>query len=809
MVSTWRLFKDYVESRSFSSLINVCGFVDAEAFLTKSWELGYVIMLRGKDAECLEHEQKAQIAACVQMALRAFDDRFVVQTFQRKGSGPELEASRATNPVFQEADRHRRAMLREKGASLYTYETFMVVMLKPQLLNQVVAFTQDPLTAIKQRFSKRTRVRALGVEVDAALRTLRLAVNSFLEQTADVLAAEVLPKGEAFTFLRSLLNPDPAKAKAVHLLQDEHVDYFAPDSELECYRDHLRLDDYFIKTLTLKQLPSKTYADMFADLSKVKANMMFATEWTAIDPVKAAASLRSMRRHWHNLKQSMFSGVMTERPTERDLLYDESNEAKVRDLGEALTAIEMLGLILGRFSLTVVIYAKSHEEAERVTAEVMKVVGVHDGALHEERYNGLGAFNAALPAGHPYNLRRQTVTNQNHVDMIPWFQPAEGEKKNLFLGAPALAVLETESGSLFYFNFHFQDVGHTLMLGPTGAGKSFALNFFIISAQQYDPYTLIFDLGGSFRQTVELLGGSYVQFRPEHRSFSINPFCLEPTAANFEFLFSFVKLLVESVGYQMTDVEERAVFEAIQSLYVLERPQRRLLSLSNMVPRTVGERLKRWTEGEQYGHWFDHEVDTVSFSRVQCIDFEGMERLGVVLEPLVFYLLHRANDFIYDPALSTVFKLCVVDEAWLFLKHPVTKAYIATALRTWRKKNAAMVLATQALEDLAGQASGASFHAVIESCPTKLLLANPDLKPEFYRDALRLNAIEQERVRQLKPKSQFLLKREGLSKTLTLNVDQRSYWLCTTSPYEARRRQELINQHGLKAALEILAGDNQ
>lgn len=805
MVSTWKLFKDYTESRGLSSLLNVCGFVDSEAFITKGGEFGVVVSIVGKDAECLLHESKSQITACVQMALRVFDDRFVVQTFQLKRSGPELEPSAATNVVFQEADRSRRAMFREKGTSLYSYETFMVVMLKPQLLTQVVAFTQDPLSAIKQRFSKRARVSALGSEVDAALRTLRFAINSFLEQTADVLDAEVLSKGQTFSFLRSVLNPDPAKAKAVHLFQDEHVDYFAADSELECYRDHLRLDDYFIKTLTLKQLPSKTFADMCSDLSKVRANMMCATEWTAIDSVHAAASLRSMRRHWHNLKQSMFSGVMTERPLERDLLYDESNEAKVKDLGEALTAIEMQGLVLGRFSLTIVIYATSREEAERATAEVMKFIGVHDGALHEERYNGLGAFLTALPGGHPYNLRRQTVTNQNHADMIPWFQPAQGERKNLFLGAPALAVFETEDQSLFYFNPHVQDVGHMLMLGPTGKGKSFTLNFFIVSAQQYEPYTLIFDLGGSFRQTVELLGGSYVQFRPDRRSFSINPFSLEPTAANLEFLFSFVKLLVESVGYQMTDVEERAVFEAIQSLYVLDAPQRRLLSLSNMVPRTVGERLKRWVEGEQYGQWFDNETDNVSFSKVQCIDFEGMERLGVVLEPLVFYLLHRANEFIYDPALSTVFKLCVVDEAWLFLKHSVTKAYIANALRTWRKKNAAMVLATQALEDLAG---GDAFRAVLESCPTKLLLANPDLDTALYEDALRLNQIEQERVRQLKPKKQFLLKREGLSKVLTLNVDPKSFWLFSTNPWDAKRRQELVNQHGLRAALEILAGAN-
>jgi type IV secretion system protein VirB4 len=119
------------------------------------------------------------------------------------------------------------------------------------------------------------------------------------------------------------------------------------------------------------------------------------------------------------------------------------------------------------------------------------------------------------------------------------------------------------------------------------------------------------------------------------------------------------------------------------------------------VPRNVGKYLGRWTEGEQYGAWFDHVEDTVSFAQFQCIDFEGMEQTGPPLEALFFYLFHRMNEIIASPSLATVFKIAVVDEAWLFFKHPVTRAYIESALKTWRKKNAAMILATQSLQDLA------------------------------------------------------------------------------------------------------------
>lgn len=811
MVDLKTLFKDHADSRAFCSLVNLLGPVDDHTFQTKDGGQLVVIGIRGEDPECKEGQSLDSVANTCRSALSVFGERFIVNSFLLKWSNPALEPVHLRNPVAEEASKNRHALFVQKGTALYVYDAFLTITIKPEwksprTADRLASFWRNPFETFKTALGTQTRIRALDTDVARSLRLLHQATNSFVEQTVECLHAQLLTKEEAFLFFRRLLNPDPAKATAVQLPKDSPTDFLAVDSELECYRDHLRLDNYYLKLLTLKQLPSRTFSNILSDLSKVRADLVVVTEWSALDTVKALADIRSKRRHAHNTKVGLFSQIGQEKPIERETLYDESKEAEVADLGEALKAIEMCGIQLGEFSLTVQILAHSIEEAERATAEVMKVIGSHDGALNEERYNGLNAFLAALPGGYPYNLRKNLITNENHADMVSWFQPAEGERTNPFLRAGYLAAFETENRSLYFFNLHVQDVGHALILGPTGSGKSFLLNFLITHAQQYEPYTFIFDVGGSYRWLTELLGGSYVPFRPELRSFSINPFCLEPTPGNFEFLFSFCKLLVESDGHRMTDAQERDLFDAIRSLYVLDPEQRRLLTLSTTVSRIIGNHLKRWTEGEQYGQWFDNVEDNVTFSRCQCIDFEGMDRLGVVLEPLMFYLLHRANEIIYDESLATVFKLAVVDEAWLFFKHPVTQTYITNAMRTWRKKNAAMILSTQSLEDLAG---ASLFRPLLESCPTKLLLANPDVDASFYSDALRLNTVEVEKVRRLTPKRQFLLKREGFAKVLNLEVDPKSYWLFTTNPYEAKRRQELVNQIGLEAALEILKGEKR
>ena len=354
---------------------------------------------------------------------------------------------------------------------------------------------------------------------------------------------------------------------------------------------------------------------------------------------------------------------------------------------------------------------------------------------------------------------------------------------------------------------HTNDVGHALVLGMTGSGKSFLLNCLVTHAQKYRPYTFILDVGGSYRWITQAINGSYISVGRGDLPFSINPYALKRTPANKQVQFDLPKLLIELRGQRMNEDEDKELFDAVEALFVLDKDQRRLGTLATTLGPALGKHLQRWTAGGQYGSWFDNIEDTVSYARFQCIDFEGIENIGAALEPLLFYILHRINDVVSDPALGTEFKLCVVDEAWRFCANPVTRAYIATALRTWRKKNGAMILATQSMGDLTDTEA---LRPILDNCPTMILLANPGLDSRLYGDVLRLTAREQERVRGLLPKRQFLLKQGGVSKILNLEVDERSYWLYTTDPFEAKRRDDAIAVTGsLDAALDLLTGGSK
>src|SRR5581483_4192134 len=183
---------------------------------------------------------------------------------------------------------------------------------------------------------------------------------------------------------------------------------------------------------------------------------------------------------------------------------------------------------------------------------------------YEERYNLLNAYLATLPGHSTFNLRRLYITNANHADYSFLFTLHTGEPINRHLQQEYLAVLETNHHTPYFLNLHHRDIAHTVILGRTGSGKSFLLNFLITNLQKYDPYTFIFDLGGSFSSLTRLFGGSYLRVGLESRDFRINPFSLQPTKRNLDFLSIFIRVLAESHGTEpVTSAQERELYEQI------------------------------------------------------------------------------------------------------------------------------------------------------------------------------------------------------------------------------------------------------
>jgi type IV secretion/conjugal transfer VirB4 family ATPase len=807
-----KITKDFKEAAPLCSQINLFGFLDEEVFLTKSGDLGMVLSIAGVDHECLDSATIESITRRLTSSFRIFDEKCRVYQYLFRRNNERIPFSTCRNPVANAAIQNRIAYLNAKADSLYSIQIYYVILYegihsKSSILASLRRLVPEPRQAFAELAAHLSTHKQLGLiegELGRATTALRAKARSFLLQVGDFVNARLLPKQESFRVFKQILNFSPAKLENSRLKHDTFLDYYLAESHLECHRGFLRVDDYYVKVLTLKEPSAQSFPLIFQRLSEVEANYFICTEWKKQDPAKSRSLIHSRRRHFHNTKRSIASYASSDQSEQRaDVLIDESKEAQVQDLGEALKEIEINGNYFGAYSMTVVVYGRDLTQVERACAEFYKTFGEYDAQLYEEKYNLFNAYLATVPGNYAFNLRSMLILNTNYADYSFLFSFDGGPRVNVHLSREYLAVLETNQRTPFYLNLHCKDTAHSVVLGRSGSGKSFLLNFLITNLQKYEPFTFIFDLGGSFEHLTRLLNGTYVRVGIHAREFKINPFCLPKTKANLDFLALFVQVLADSHGGEpLSSEEEQELYRQIENLYSVEPELRRLGVLANTLPRSLSLRLEKWTEGGQFGLLFDNADDTVSFSRFQCFDFQGMDSYPQVLEPLLFYILHRASQLITDPDITQTFKAFFIDEAWRFFGNPRIKSYVVEALKTWRKQNAAMILSTQSLDELR---KSDILDVIIETCATKIFLANPDMDRDLYKNQFHLNDTEIELISTLIPKRQFLIKNHEIAKVANLEVDPRSYWLYTNDPFDNHKRAEAFAMYGFEKGIEVLA----
>src|SRR5438132_502149 len=261
MIRIGQIGKEYFDAGAMSALIGLFGFVDEHTFLTKSGDLGVVFRVSGVDAECLDHAERDHAARRFEGAVRTLDERFrIYQSLLKRDHAP-IPHRHYDNTVVEQAISNRISFLSSKSDDLYTLDIFFVLMYEGwnragASPSKLCALVNRPQEAIAEMLSGRKVLTIVEDDLARARELLNNKAASFVIQLEDALGIERLDKSAAFAFFRRLLNFEPYKFHT-RLRYDRHLDYFACDSTLECYRDHLRIDGYFVQVLTLKEPPAR------------------------------------------------------------------------------------------------------------------------------------------------------------------------------------------------------------------------------------------------------------------------------------------------------------------------------------------------------------------------------------------------------------------------------------------------------------------------------------------------------------------------------------------------------------------------
>lgn len=430
--------------------------------------------------------------------------------------------------------------------------------------------------------------------------------------------------------------------------------------------------------------------------------------------------------------------------------------SQVQEISAALDLAVSGHIAFGEHHLTVTCFEDSLQSLESaISMAVAELVNV---GIHPVREQMVleQCYWAMQPANWDFIGRKSKINTLNISAFAAMHNYPVGKARDNHWG-DAVTVFDTTSGTPFFFNFHARDVGHTMIVGPTGAGKTVLMNFLCAQTQKFKCRTFLFDKDRGSEIFVRAIGGKYTHIDPGRRCY-FNPLQLDDTSENRSFVAEWLQSLVSINGEPLTAEENDIVLKAVDGNYKLSKEDRVLRNIAPFfgldTPGSLAGRLKPWHSGGRYASLFDDVRDVINFSSDTVFGFE----MGDVLEnkgclvPVLLYLFHRIQ-----LSLDGTPTIIVLDEAWALIDNKVFAGKIKDWLKTLRKLNGMVVFATQSVEDALNSEIS---DTLVQQTATQIFLPNPKAT-EAYRKAFLLSEREFTLLRTTDPGSRYFLLKQG------------------------------------------------
>ncbi|MEK8095410.1 VirB4 family type IV secretion/conjugal transfer ATPase [Methylocystis sp. IM3] len=432
--------------------------------------------------------------------------------------------------------------------------------------------------------------------------------------------------------------------------------------------------------------------------------------------------------------------------------------SQIEELSDALDDLESNRFALGDHHLSALVYAETPRQladhmslARRALADAGAVVAREDLGLE-------AAYWAQLPGVFKYRARAGAITSRNFAAFSAFHTYPTGKPDGNHWG-PAVAMLETASGSPFYFSFHHGDLGNTFICGPSGSGKTVVQNFLLAQAERLGASYVFFDKDRGAEIFVRAAGGAYLTLRNGVPTGCAPLKALELTPVNLSFLGQLIRKLVTPDNRPLTVAEEQRIDSGLRALGRL-RPHERSLGalrafLGQQDPEGVGARLERWEQGGPLGWVLDGDADHIGLdSRAVGFDMTDLLDHPTVRTPLMMYLFHRVERLIDGRRL-----IIDIDEFWKALGDDAFRDLANNKLKTIRKQNGVMVFGTQSPRDALASPIA---HTIVEQCPTQIFLPNARGTRADYVDGFHLTDAEFRLIKEeLAPESRRFLVKQG------------------------------------------------
>jgi type IV secretion system protein VirB4 len=770
----------FAKAGAACSIVPIARFVGPNIFALKGGGYGCLFALTGIDEEGLTDLELDSRMRSIEGALRGLPEGSCLYQYTRVMSGFDLpRQSKYTNPATEVFVTDRIAFL-EKTAAFRRIDLHWCLTLEP---SNARALERKP-----QENAADTSRMIADLEKTATI------LQSHLGST---LGLQLLGKAEAFQFFSYLFNLEEWSERD-QLRSDTGVDRQIVKSPVAWHSDYLQVGKRHVQMFSLKMTPEASRPCLFSGQLTLDCDSVLCSTWRVKSTSAARSEIDAQEKFISFFKVGVLTRVMSGHDTASLETGAGAKAANINvdDLSEVIRSLDKKAQ--GEYSLRLLLAAGSQEQLHNTVPAVHRIFVDARAQVMEETLGNLSAFYAMFPGNHKFNVFPLWLAEDHHARLSSVFAPHIGHPRSEDLDNEYLNIFETRTRTPFFQDVYVDGVRVMLIIGPTGSGKSVHGNAAVALEQKYGGFTYIFDIGGSYESVVELYGGRVDRVGKDGPR--VNPFALEPTESNIKFLYSFVKLLLANGGAELEPEDDDVIHKAVQDMYLLDAENRRLSNL--FLPKKLDRYLSKWVGKGIYNAVFDNVEDSLSLSRLQCFDFQGVnnEQYADLIEPLMVWLLRRINDVLYNPANLGVPKHILIEEIFSSMKNKQLLDGALASIKTVRKNLGGVTMIGQSADDL-----GANADSIVNSCTSFLFLKDATFNRKRYAELFKMNEQQITLFESLQDREALYMRRDGITKVVTLNLDSRSYATFSTKPKDRVRRSKLIEKYGLTEGITRFA----
>ena len=774
------------KSASLADFLPWVALVGPGVVLNKDGSFQRTARFRGPDLDSATPAELVAVTSRLNNALRRFGSGWAVFVEAQRTAAQAYPQSRFPDPVSALVDRERREQFREEGAHFESgYYLTLLWMPPPEeaaraegwLYEGKASTGVDPKELVKSFVDRTDRVLHL--------------VEGFMPEAA------WLDDAATLTYLHSTVSTRTQRVRVPET--PVYLDALLADEPLTGGLEPM-VGAHHLRTLTITGFPTATFPGLLDELNRQAFPYRWSTRAIMLDKTDATKLLSKIRRQWFAKRKSVAAILKEVMTNEQSVLMDSDASNKAADADMALQELGADHAGIAYVTATVTVWDRDPALAAEKLRLVEKVILGRDFTCTIEGMNAIEAWLGSLP-GHVYaNVRQPPISTLNLAHLMPLSAVWAGAERDEHFGDAPLLYGKTEGSTPFRLSLHVGDVGHSLIVGPTGAGKSVLLALMALQFRRYKGSQIFaFDFGGSIRAAALGMGGDWQDLggalhaeEGDSAAVALQPLARIDNAGERAWAAEWLAAMLAGEGMVIDPAAKEHLWSALTSLASAPPAERTLTGLAVLLQsQELKQALAPYLIGGPWGRLLDAEQERLGEASVQAFETEGLIGASSAAAVLA-YLFHRI-----EGRLDGSPTMIIIDEGWLVLDSPAFAAQLREWLKTLRKKNASVIFATQSLADIE---TSAIAPVIIESCPTRIFLPNERAaEPQIARiyERFGLNDRQIEILSRATPKRDYYCQSRRGNRLFELGLgDVALAFSAASSKTDQIRIAELVAAHG-------------